>query len=708
MAFITSASSVYLDVQLTNYGRGVVLTGDLQSRISKFTLSDTDIDYRQPTSTGHTATSQGGLIPDISGNHINCSKGINDGVKCSSYIHQTPEIVDSGQKEAQVVVGIDKDMNGVKTYYSEVSVDVYMHDYYALCKLLSLIYSNDSTLLFKTLSSGGASTIIEQQQAFLESFSATSQINNGVFGENTIKTALELIQNKHRGQFLDFWDEVSVNYPNFGRVNENIFITSSNQTYMNNAAALTGRLALKTNTCNDKSGNYSTLQKYNKHGLMTEVQGNNEGLSISPFTLAFSSKGSNEDGKSFKGAGPAGIGFTTTEFGYLNLGTDIKWGGQTDYFPTFAKTFEAYSKDINYDTKKYFLGFVHPVEFENMKSDDYMTGSKIQGTGVSAAGYENNSSIKSSTYGRVKNVLPSLKYGWSTPLGTPYIGGDNDIDAVNANGQQISMEENLQQKSLNKTYSNFYYPIKTTRAQKIEKLLNFADKSWAATTSIKNYHQSTYTDHDMDTFALLGTNFEYTNLISNNQGVEGGTIPSVEALYGISPDEAAGNHYYNWFTRMMSSGDEFFKAIHTNESVGNKSFPTITEQYSAKTSGVEEIDEFNIRIPVSFTIHSSDNSDAIPATCKVNFVYNKLAAKQSIGYSGYSNFSSSQPNVPYWRIYDRALVGSTYGDRKPRFYGEDGETPSEYTTDPTQVSNDGTLTGKRIFRKVLAGGTEVI
>ena len=92
MAFVSSASSVYLDVHLTNYGRGVVLTGDLKTRVSKFSLSDSDIDYRQPISTGHTTTSQGGLIPDVTGNHTDCASGVNDGFLCSSYIHQITNI----------------------------------------------------------------------------------------------------------------------------------------------------------------------------------------------------------------------------------------------------------------------------------------------------------------------------------------------------------------------------------------------------------------------------------------------------------------------------------------------------------------------------------------------------------------------------------------------------------------------------------------
>ena len=696
MAFITSATSVNLDLQLTNYGRGVVLTGDLQSRISKFSLSDIDIDYRQPTSTGHTVVAQGGLIPDISGNHLNCSNGINDGFKCSSYIHQTAEVSDPGNEDAQVVVGIDKDMNGVITHYSDVSVDVYMHDYYAMCKLLSLVYSEDNGLLFKSLGSDGESTVSEQQQAFLESFSATSSITNGSFNESTVTLALQLIESKHRGQFLDFWDEVKVNYPNFGKVDENIYLTSADQTYMNNAAALSGRLGIKSDNCN--FNDYKTLQRYRDSGLLEEVQGNNTAMSVSPFTLSFASKGK------FKGAGPGGIGFTTTEFGYLNLGVDSKWGTSTDNYPQFDSDFSQYTSDINYDTTKYLLGFVHPVEFENMRSTEYSIPLKVGS--IPAAGYQTNNQITSKTYGKIKNVLPSLKFGWSIPLNTPSIGDGTALDDQDSEAK--GKFDNILSKKIN--YSNFYYPIKSSRAQKIQKSLNYNDFSWAASLKVTNYHQSTYSDLALDTFALLGTNLEYTNMIINNQGVQGLTVPSVSGMFGIDSSEVQkGAHYYNWFGRMMISGDEFFQAIQTNYSVGNVSFPTITNSYSAKTTGtVEEIDEFNIKIPVSFKIYSSDNPTAIPATCNINFVYNKLAAKQSIGYSGYSNFNSSQPNQPYWRVYDRALVGTTYGDRKPRFYGEDGEAPSEYTTDPTQVSNDGTLTGKRIFRKVLAGGTVII
>jgi hypothetical protein len=101
------------------------------------------------------------LIPDVSGNHVDCASGVNDGFKCSSHIHHTLTERDQGKEDVQVVVGIDKDLTGNKTYYSNVEVEVYMHDYYALCKLLSHIYAEDHKLLYESLGGGGSSTYTE-------------------------------------------------------------------------------------------------------------------------------------------------------------------------------------------------------------------------------------------------------------------------------------------------------------------------------------------------------------------------------------------------------------------------------------------------------------------------------------------------------------------------------------------------------------------
>ena len=697
MGFVSSASSVYLDVQLTNYGRGIVLTGDLKTRISKFGLSDSDIDYRLPINTGHTTISQGGLIPDVSGNHVDCASGVNDGFKCSSHLHQSLTELDKGKENVQVVVGIDKDLTGVKTYYSDVEIEVYMHDYYALCKLLSHVYAEDHKLLYGSLAGGGSSTYTEFNKTFLTSFSSSSSISAGVWDKKTIKSALELINSKGRGQFIDFWDCVNVSYPNLGRVEEKMYITSSDQIYMNNAAAVTGRLSLRGMNGN----NYDTVQKTYDTGLQT-LKGNTIGVSTSPFTLAFSSG----EKTSKQGGGPGGIGFTTTEFGYLVLGGGVNWGTNSGY-KYYPSIFPDYSKTINYDTTKYFLGFVQPVEFENAPELDTTITTKAGG-GVNVKGFDQQDQNTEDTYSQVKTVLPTLKYATTKPPLAPNLNTDLD-DTINKVSNLY--EQSYDNTNTLKNLSNFYYPIKANRADEIKELISVGGNSLTP-----QYHQSTFTDHALDTFSLLGTNLEYTNGTkgSNKVGVGGETVPSVEKLFTINAEDVKnGKHYYNWFGRMMMEGDQFFRAVGDNYNNGNSTYQTHVTQYSARTGtsdSADGIDDFNIKIPMEFKLYSEENTQALPATCRVTLVYNKRAAKQSIGYSGFSDFGSGDPHVPYWRIYDRTIPhgATTYNDRKPRFYGENGETINAYTSDPTDVTTAGNATtGKRIFRKVLAGGTVI-
>ena len=165
----------------------------------------------------------------------------------------------------------------------------------------------------------------------------------------------------------------------------------------------------------------------------------------------------------------------------------------------------------------------------------------------------------------------------------------------------------------------------------------------------------------LDTFSLLGTNLEYTNGTkgTNKVGVGGETVPSVEKLFTINAEDVKnGKHYYNWFSRMMMEGDQFFRAVGDNYNNGNNTYQTHVTQYSARTGtsdSADGIDDFNIKIPMEFKIYSEENTQALPATCRVTLVYNKRAAKQSIGYSGFSDFGSGDPHVPYWRIYDRTI-----------------------------------------------------
>ena len=117
-------------------------------------------------------------------------------------------------------------------------------------------------------------------------------------------------------------------------------------------------------------------------GTVQTLKGNTIGVASSPFTLAFSS---GEKTKK-QGAGPAGIGFTTTEFGYLVLGRGVNWGTNSGY-NYYPSVFPNYSTNLNYDTKKYFLGFVHPVEFENAPELDTLVSTQGGGS-VDVKGFD--------------------------------------------------------------------------------------------------------------------------------------------------------------------------------------------------------------------------------------------------------------------------------------------------------------------------------
>ena len=73
MGYITSATTEYLDLHMTERGRKYLLQGSLSDQIVKFALGDTDKDYRNALNLAS------GFVPDVTGNHSNCIFGVNDG-----------------------------------------------------------------------------------------------------------------------------------------------------------------------------------------------------------------------------------------------------------------------------------------------------------------------------------------------------------------------------------------------------------------------------------------------------------------------------------------------------------------------------------------------------------------------------------------------------------------------------------------------------
>ena len=106
------------------------------------------------------------------------------------------------------------------------------------------------------------------------------------------------------------------------------------------------------------------------------------------------------------------------------------------------------------------------------------------------------------------------------------------------------------------------------------------------------------------------------------------------------------------------------------------------------------INEYNISIPLTFNVHSTESRDAEPCKVTVRFKFNKEAVTDSVSY----NTVSSQN---YYRIYD---------DAEFKFYGAAGETKTSFSPDPRGFGYASgasttwtTSAGDALFRKVITG-----
>ena len=150
MGFITSASTTTLRLKLTDEGREQILNGgNLIDLFTRFSLSDGDIDYKNTKKHSDTSailndSDQLGFIPDITGDESTFRNSVNVGYKGKDHIWATPsETKVESVPNKFVSVGI-KGTDGTTKYYRDnVVIDVYLHDYFVLNKLLMSRYVDD-------------------------------------------------------------------------------------------------------------------------------------------------------------------------------------------------------------------------------------------------------------------------------------------------------------------------------------------------------------------------------------------------------------------------------------------------------------------------------------------------------------------------------------------------------------------------------------
>jgi hypothetical protein len=171
MGYISAQTATTLTVQLTEQGRQLMLsTGSFISLFDKFVISDGDIDYRNTQAHGDSSTTannsaQLGYLPDVTGQDSNYKNSVSNGYTINNAVWQTPasnKVFNRVKK--YVAVGVKGTDNLVKYYRNEVEVDVYLSDYYVLCKLLASKYIDDH----KDILSSAATTISTSMTSFFE------------------------------------------------------------------------------------------------------------------------------------------------------------------------------------------------------------------------------------------------------------------------------------------------------------------------------------------------------------------------------------------------------------------------------------------------------------------------------------------------------------------------------------------------------------
>jgi len=643
MGFITSASTIYLDLHLTDYGRKKVFDSNFPTQIQFFGLSDRDIDYRLPTSTGHTVESQGGFIPGLTGDEENNNtSGINNGYRQSSMVWATP----SGQRtqlQDQVVIGFDDNLDGNINYYSDLEVEVYVHDYLVLAKHLMHLHSEPHQILFEQLPFG-SHTVQEFQNVFLQSFTQNSFSGNQ-FNTASVKQALGSVAQSHRGWFVDFYENIRVYNTNQDRlINQNVRFQPDSDTYMNNALFITGSL------WNSKTQGYGPSNPNNRQVWSTKDSGGLETkgvVNFSPYTISLSS-----DGNKY-GSGAGGFGFNMSQFGYLVLpaaSTTIQssvgssayynnWDGTT-FNPDYQRI-KSQNNNIGFP-----VGFVSSYVLENLnKVNTQIINQQYQG-------------LQNTFFEKVSHVLPTVRLNNSKNASV--LGSDK-----------------------------FYYPIPDSVLENS----NYGTLPTYTVNSISvPVHNLTRTNTPEDTLGLLLGNVEYVNNFGQNR-TGNSTMGDTNFVPTFKNGVQNGARYYNLYSRLCVMNDQLFGKIINNTS--NVHFPTYVENVSGFTTNNSVngiVDDFNVTIPLKFKIYSEESKNALPASLTVKLVYNKSALLQSVGYSG-----QSQTNIDgssYYRPWDKTTI---------RYYGELGSTLSNYTSDPSVLSVDGTNSGSKIFRKKITG-----
>ena len=126
MGYITSATTQYLDLHMTERGRKFLLQGSLADQIVKFALGDTDKDYRNALNLSS------GFVPDVTGNHANCIFGVNDGYEIRNKITYVEggTSLSNQQQSSAMMGGYTDPTTNTPVWGTRMTTNLYLHDWF--------------------------------------------------------------------------------------------------------------------------------------------------------------------------------------------------------------------------------------------------------------------------------------------------------------------------------------------------------------------------------------------------------------------------------------------------------------------------------------------------------------------------------------------------------------------------------------------------
>ncbi len=362
MGYISAQTATTLTIQLTEQGRQLMLsTGSFVSLFDKFAISDGSIDYRNTQAHGDSSSTsnnsaQLGYLPDATGQDSNYKNSVSNGYTINNAIWQTPESNKVFNRNKKYVsIGVRGTDNLVKYYRNEVDIDVYLSDYYVLCKLLASKYIDDH----KDILSSAATTISTAMTNYFEN--TLNVRNNGEY-----LNFLSQLSEHGIGQYIDYVDSVKI-YDGTNFTTSSVKLVPLKDSSYYNAIAMAG----------------GAFMNRGQHTGIEFTGTNLKGLQLpSPFSLVFS-PGLDENGTRYlRGTGKYGVGFAAFDVGYLNCGGATTWNQNGESYPTFSmdNIQNGWLSDLAGETEP-LIGFVTSIDMEREI--------KINETGFNNAAYKN-------------------------------------------------------------------------------------------------------------------------------------------------------------------------------------------------------------------------------------------------------------------------------------------------------------------------------